>query len=218
MASHRKPISIGTGRGARVGNWLRMMTLKSQLPRPNSTTTACKLCAALAASNLPTAAERRLPGSDAFTGDPEICDACLRYDYSRRGPRSAAELFAITSGWWLAFIVAAFVTLQRHGPVLHLLARLPALPRVLVSFLLVMCLAAAPCIFLVWFLVRVAWWSWMRATRDQVQRELEANHAIDADRFYWLAVWGSLTGHKRYERRMLKKAKALGLANQNTRF
>jgi len=168
-----------------------------QLPE-SSKPVRCKLCAAFVASQMPSLAELELPGSESFSRDPEICDACLAHDYSARGP--------ISSEWWMArsvgccFAIVAFVALgllRRHQG-LERFVPLRTFDPILVNALIAV--LAGACFALIAGLLLGLWIGrWSRSPET----------AESAVRYRWLARWGELTGHEKFKKRMLKKAAPL---------
>jgi hypothetical protein len=158
----------------------------------------CKLCQSFAASQFETAAERELPGSDTFTRDPDICDACLSQDFTP--PRfGAVEGFCLLMGWLVGFVVSTVLVSLGFVPV-------PSSP-VLSVFILAPGVAAVTGGML-WLLLRL----YVRIRVGSVPQGPKERE-VDAERFYWLAVWGSLTSRSRWRRRMLKNAQAMGFSD-----
>ena len=157
--------------------------------------TTCKLCQAFAASQFPTSAERGIPGSDTFTRDPDICDACLSQNYGRRR-FSVIEAFCLLLGFVLALVAAGALVAGGIAPV--------AASRAL--SLVVLAVAGTP------VFAAVVWLALHLTARARVgpDTSTSAERAADAERFYWLAVAASLTGRRSYKRRMLKKALSMG--------
>lgn len=79
--------------------------------------TTCKLCQAFAASQLPTAAERELAGSDSFSRATDICDACLSQDYAQRSHVGLIEMFCLWLGMLAALPVGMVVIVKDCRPV-----------------------------------------------------------------------------------------------------
>jgi hypothetical protein len=160
----------------------------------------CKLCQSFAASQFPTVAERELPGSDTFNREPDICDACLNQDYAQRPRFGVFEAFSVMVGSLVALIAAGALVARGFAPV--------AASRPL-SFVVLALGGAAALSAVVWLLlhliVRVRSRS---ASHDPKERE------ADAERFYWLAVWASVTGRGRHKRRMLRQAQAMGFSDR----
>jgi hypothetical protein len=160
----------------------------------------CKLCQAFAASRFPTAAERELPGSDTFTRDADLCDACLSQDYARGARFGVVEAFSVLAGSLAALIVAGVLTALGFAPIASSRA---------VSFVV---LAAAGAVVLA-LAIRAAIPLIVRVQVGSARQD-RAEQAADAERFYWLAVWASLTGRERCKRRMLKRAQAMGFRDR----
>jgi hypothetical protein len=183
-------------------------------PEGQPITTRCKLCAAFTASQLPTTKERKLVGSDSFTRDADICDACLGHDYSTgRRLWSVEDWFALTFGLLTALIAAGVITIvYRHDlrKYLHFVSRLD---RPFVSLILITVVLAVPCMSIAWLLIKSVFWQSAWRDRAVIKKERTDNAPTDAKRFYWLAVWASVTGHHRFKRRMLKQAAAIGIAD-----
>jgi hypothetical protein len=185
-----------------------------QLQKSGPIAVQCKLCAAFAASQLPTASERGLVGAETFTRDPDICDACLTEDYSaRRRWGSLEQRFAVWFGLWIALLPAGRMTVSHRHDVLKYLTFLPPVGRMLVGFLFFTVVVVIPCALVAWLMIHAVFWFGKWRVRAAIRKERAENAPIDAERFYWLAVWGSLTGHERYKRRMLRRAKALNFAD-----
>ena len=77
----------------------------------------CRLCQSFAASELPTAAERGLPGNDTFTREPDICDACLDQDYAQRPRFGAVEALSVLVGSLAGLIAAGALVARGVAPV-----------------------------------------------------------------------------------------------------
>ncbi|HEX5242112.1 MAG TPA: hypothetical protein VFW23_02535 [Tepidisphaeraceae bacterium] len=158
----------------------------------------CKLYSAFVACDMPSIAELELPGSETFSRDPEICDACLAPDYSAQGP--------ISSEWWMAanlggcFAIVVFVALgflrgrQSFERFVPLRTSSPILGNALIA------VVAGTCFALIARLLLRLWIGrWSRGPET----------AEGAARYRWLARWAELTGHDKFKKRMLKKAVAL---------
>jgi hypothetical protein len=163
---------------------------------------------------LPTTEERGLVGSDSFIRDIDICDACLGQDYSIGRRRwSVEDWFASTFGSLIAFIAAGMITIiYRHDlrKYLHFISRFD---RPFVSSVLITIVLAVPCILIAWLMIKFVSWQSAWRNRVAIKKEQADNAATDAERFYWLAVWASVTCHQRFKRRMLKQATAIGFAD-----
>jgi hypothetical protein len=165
----------------------------------------CKLCQSFATSQFPTAAERKLPGSDKFTRDPDICDACLDQDYGRRSRFSVVEAFSLLAGLLVAAIAAGALVARGFVPVAE------SRPLTFV----VLAAGGTPVLgAIVWFLLHLV----ARVRSGSALPQDPKERAADAERFYWLAVWASLTGRARYRQRMLKQAQAMGLTDRRRLF
>ena len=160
----------------------------------------CRLCQSFAACQFPTAAERKLPGSDTFTRDPDICDACLHQEYGQRSRFGAVEAFSLLVGSLVALVAAGALVARGFVPV----ARSRPL-----SFIILAAVGAAALGTIVWLLLHL-----IARTRSGAAPHDPQERKADAERFYWLAVWASLTGRPRYKRRMLKQAQAMGFTDR----
>lgn len=177
----------------------------------------CKLCAAFAASQLSTAAERGLPGSETFSRDPDICDACLANDYVTIPWRlrfSVEWYVAQTFGCLFTLIVFLALTYMQHKKGFeHFL-----LPRrfnpILTNFLIA--IASGACFtILAWLVFKAMFWLRRWPIREEIKRERAEQAPVDAERFRWLARWAELTGHHGFRKRMLKQAAALDASREN---
>lgn len=163
----------------------------------------CKLCASFAASELPTASERDLRGSDSFTRHPQICDACLDWDYAARRRWGTLEQWAgLSLGLLLALLATPAVLLMYRRELHDLLSPIPRFLHVPTTLLVI----AVPSIVLCVLLVHLLFWVMTRRSETPAD---DASAAIDAERFRWLAAWGETTGNRRFARRMARKAAAL---------
>ena len=161
----------------------------------------CRLCAARAACGIITAAEFELKGFDRFSGDRDICDACIGVNYSWHWVWGTVEQWlSLTLGGVMALLVSLLMTL-RVSP-WKVLPHAPQSVRVLVLYV--------PCVVSVWLLVTVLDWLRRYRGRSELRKKLSENPALAAEEYYWLAVWGRLTGRERFSRRMLKRAMRLG--------
>lgn len=179
-----------------------------QLPE-SSKIGRCKLCAAFAASLLPTAADRGLAGSETFSRDSDICDACLAQDYATTKRQFSAEWYsAQIFGCLFALVVFLALGYMHHkkGFEHFLLPRKfdPILANFLVAIVAGACFAV-----LAWLVFKGMFWLRRWSIREKIKRELAEQAPIDAERFRWLARWAELTGHDKFRKRMLKKAAAL---------
>lgn len=171
--------------------------MTEQLPE-SSKSVRCKLCAAFVASQMPSIAEMDFHGSETFSRDPEICDACLAHDYSARGP--------ISTEWWIAgnlgggFAIVVFVVLGylgRHNGFVHpvpLRRFEPMLVKIGIAILSGACFSIVAGLLLGLWIGR---WSRSPETSESAQR------------YRWLARWAELTGHEEFRKKMLRKAAAL---------
>lgn len=174
----------------------------------------CKLCSAFAASELPTAAERGLAGADAFTRNADICDACLAQDYTTETTLRRLDIgYSFVLGWTIAFIGGGLIAVAYKHELTGRLQFLPMFVRGPMSIFLVMALLVLPCTLIVWLLIKFLQGLGKWRVRDAVRKEQALNAPTDAERFYWLAHWASLTGREKFRIRMLKQAKALGFEN-----
>lgn len=170
----------------------------------------CKLCAAFVACHMPSIGEFDFPGSETFSRDPEICDACFAHDYSARGP--------ISWEWWAAqalgccFAIVVFVALgflSLH-PGFERFVPARRLDRIFVNFLI--SIVAGACFAIpVWLLLGL----WMGRWPRTAVTETEESARAEAERFRWLARWAELTGHHGFRKRMLKQAAALDASREN---
>jgi len=46
--------------------------------------------------------------------------------------------------------------------------------------------------------------------RGELRRQPEENPKAEAERLYWLTVWGKVTGRERFSQRMFRRAVRLG--------
>jgi hypothetical protein len=171
-----------------------------------SSPTHCKLCASFAASDFPTAAERGLVGSDSFSRHPDICDACLDHDYAAvRRWGTFEQWAALTFGMCITFLTT-FPVLRLFGRELGtLLSPLPAFLRLPAGLALVATAIAIPSVSLCWLLIHALFQFRIGRGKSAPDDPSDASHA---ERFRWLAAWAAATGHRRFERRMLKQAAA----------
>lgn len=156
----------------------------------------CKLCRSFADSQFETAAKRGLLGSDTFSRDPDICDACLNQNYTEARRFGSVEAFCLMVGLLGALLVST--TLVARGFV-------PVASSPVVSIVLLTACGAAVIGGALWLLLRL----FVRVGAGSVPQDPKERQA-DAERFYWLAVWASLTGRGSLKRRMLKQAKSIG--------
>lgn len=170
--------------------------------------TRCKLCASIAACSLPTAAERGLAGTDSFTRNPDICDACLIYDYTAKRRWGTLEQWSgLTFGLLIALLATPLVRWLYRQELTELLSLVPTFLRLPAGLVLVGIAIAIPAVVVCWLLTRVLLWFMVRPVRSDSRHP---RVAVDAERYRWLAAWGEATGHQRFKRRMLKRATALG--------
>ena len=155
--------------------------------------TSCRLCQALAATDFETSATRGLNGHDTFTRDPDVCDACLNTDYARN-PR-ILEMFSVVFGLMTGLVIAVLLFILRFWPV----NTSPIL-----SIIILIVVSTITAMILIWLGLQTA--IRILAARGY---ESEAKRAAEAERFYYLALWGALTGNARIKRRMLAKARKL---------
>jgi hypothetical protein len=183
-------------------DWNASYKMADELASPQKT--RCKLCSALAASGLPTPWDSTEEGN-AFSRDPDICDACLAHDFSAmaRGD-SLKRHFAVTFGLLLAVITSYGVTLWRHGAILKHFGWPASFWSALIFLALAMIVLAVPCMLFMSF-IAVMLFSGERSNSGQ-----QENRSAEAERFYWLAVWASLSGREQFKTEMLERAKSLG--------
>lgn len=170
--------------------------------------TDCKLCRSFAASEMSTAAERELPGSDSFTRHPDICDACLNCDYAARSRSGTVEQWGgLTLGLLVALIATASAFAMYRRELHDFLSSVPRSLRVPVALVLI----AIPSVALCMLLAQLPFWFVSRRSKANTD---ESRIAIDAERFRWLAAWGTATGNHQFSRRMMKKADALRVTSK----
>lgn len=169
----------------------------------------CKLCAAFAASLLPTAAERGLPGSETFSRDPDICDACLAQDYATIKRRFSLEWYTaqIFGGLFASVVFLALGYVHRKKGFEHFLSPRKFDP-ILASFLVAIVAGACFATF-AWLVFKGMIWLRRWPIRKEIKRELAEQAPIDAERFRWLARWAELTGHDKFRTKMLRKTAAI---------
>jgi hypothetical protein len=151
----------------------------------------------LAATDFETSATRGLEGSDTFTRESDICDACLGTSYDKN-PR-ILEAFSLMLGCLLGGIIAAALFATRFWPV-------KGSP--LLSLIVLLALSTFGVAAVIWLALHAA-------IRILAMRgyESEAERAAEAERFYYLALWAAVTGNARVKRRMLAKARKLGFSD-----
>lgn len=181
-----------------------------QVPEP-SKPVRCKLCAAFAASQMFTAAERGFRGSETFSRNPDICDACLAHDYATIPWRVRFSL-----EWYVAqvfgcfFVIVAYLTLEyihRKKGFEHFLLP-PRFDPIVINLLLAI-VAGACFTVLVWLVLKAMFWLSRWPIREEMKIDRAEQAPISAERFRWLARWAELNGRKRFCKRMLKQAAGL---------
>jgi hypothetical protein len=187
-----------------------------QLSAQPTSAPSCKLCAAFAASGLPTARERGLAGSDTFNANPDICDACLHCDYILKRRMTFERGFGISVGLFLAVIAAALMAAARHGPKFAFLGSLSLFQRKLATFCLLLLISALPCMLIAFIVVKAAFGIHMQAGQANSAKELSESRQAEADRYFWLAQWASNKGNEQFRRRMQSQFDELRVANPSS--
>ncbi|HEX4794272.1 MAG TPA: hypothetical protein VH370_10800 [Humisphaera sp.] len=170
----------------------------------------CKLCRAFAASGIPTAAERRLAGSDQFDRDADICNACLASNYAAKQPRITIRMrVAMYLAVYAAVIVAAAIATSTRGVAVARALHGPRIIRLMETYIIVMLAIIVPCWLVVWIMLFLHGKFASRADLEKGVDEPESKQ-IAAERLLWLAVWASITGRDRFRLRILRSARKSG--------
>jgi hypothetical protein len=142
-------------------------------------------------------------GFDTFSKDPDICDACINLNHTKRWWWGTPDqLFAVVVGQYLAFIISLIVVLRHR--------QFRGMWRLRGFWAKALLALVVPCVVCVWLFTRLLHLISILRGQGEARKRREANPIMEADRFYWLAVWGRVTGRERFSRRMLKRAMRLG--------
>lgn len=171
----------------------------------------CRLCLALLACEMPPPSRLTPELRNQFSRHPEICDACLAYDFALSG----TDWKTVRSLIWLCLL-------------LGLPLGVIALPFVLVIASIVrapgagawwepvpITLATGPLLIALALVAFPIYGKWRRRRRSaaEIDAEEAAARPKDAERFYCLALWSALRGRRAESRRLLDKAKQHGFAD-----
>lgn len=163
--------------------------------------THCRLCQAFAASEFETSATGGLEGSDTFTRDPDVCDACLGRDFAQNP--HILELFSVQFGLLAGLVI---------GVLLYTLKFWPVNGSPILSIVILISASTISAMLVIWLGLQTA----IRVLAAR-RHKSEAEQVAEAERFYYLALWGALTGNCKFKRRMLAKSTRLGF-NDATRL
>lgn len=158
-------------------------------------TKGCKLCEAIVKSQREIAERLELPAEDAFSRDPDICNACLARDFSRRPP-PLLELASLMYAAMIAVPLSMILWIARVRSF-----GWSMLPTVLVYQIVGIVVFGV--------IIRLVLPAIVLARIGPVHQSPEEKLA-EAERFYWLARWAAITGRGRFERRMLRQAREFG--------
>src|SRR5436305_8750151 len=169
----------------------------------------CKPCQGCDASGIPTAAERRLAGSDLFDRDADICNACLASNYAAKQPWITIRMrVAMSLAVYAAVIVAAAIATSTRGVGVARALHGPRIIRLMETYIIIMLAIIVPCWLVVWIVLFLHGKFASRAELKKGVDEPESKQ-IAAERLLWLTVWASITGRNRFRLQVLRSAKKL---------